>query len=201
MHGNNSSEKNPTRKVIIFKRWFDIIILSFIASLIYLVASLFLKPSLSEALSIFGIFPIWIQCPILILMFTLLWLPVIPYGSFSKKSFLPSIFFRYPPFWIACIFSLLTIIFLQPYIAIISGERITLTSPIVVLDAFAVVIVGAAMAVGYSTLIHWHTSSCVRRQENHEVETLQPVSEDSKALFQWIKEERPIETNDQDRLN
>ena len=202
MYFNNeaSGEKNPTRSAIIFKRWFDIILLSFVAPLIYFVVSLFFKPYFLKTASTIGLSPIWIQCTIYILVFALLWSPAVRYGSFSTKNFLPSLL-KYPPVWVACIFSMFGIFFLQPYVSIILGEPTTLVSPIIMLFAFSVVIAGAVIAVGYSKLIHWHSSSCDKRQENNEMESRKPITEDASALFQWIEEEKPIETIDQDRLN
>jgi hypothetical protein len=203
VHGKDNAKKNLTRRVIIFKRWFDIIILSFVALLIYFVISLFLnlKPAFFKDVSIIGISPIWIQCTIYILVFALLWSPAVRYGSFSTRSFLPSTFFKYPPFWLACIFSILAISFLQPYVSIISSESKTLVPPIIMFCAFGVVIAGAVIAVVYSKLIYWHSSSCDNLQENHKVESHQPITEDASALLQWIEEGKPIETTDKDRLN
>ena len=199
---NKSGHNNYSRGEIIFKRWFDLFLLSFVAIIIYFLFSLFLKPYYLIANSTIQTAPLWIQCLIYILIFSLLWFPAVSYGSFSIRSFLPSTFLKYPPVWLACIFSLLGIFFLQQYVSIISSEPITLMSPIIMLFAFGVVIAGAVTAVCYSKLIHWHSFSCDKRQENHEMESRNSVTEDARAaLFQWIEKEKPIETIDHDRLN
>jgi hypothetical protein len=108
---NKSSLSNYSRGEIIFKRWFDLFLLSFVALVIYFLFSLFLKPYYLIANSTIQTAPLWIQCLIYILIFSLLWFPAVSYGSFSIRSFLPSTFLKYPPVWLACIFSLLGIFF------------------------------------------------------------------------------------------
>jgi hypothetical protein len=202
-HGNNSSNMNLLQKVIIFKRWVDIILLSFLAFLTYFIISLFLilKPDFFIDMSAIGISPICLQCIIYALIFALLLSPAVRYGSFSLRSFLPSTFIKYPPFWLACILSLLAIYFLQPYISINSGKPITTVPPIIMFWAFGVVVAGVVIAVAYSKLIHWHTSSCDKYQANNITKTYQSITEDPNALLQWIEEEKPIQTNDQDILS
>jgi hypothetical protein len=185
----------PPRIKIICARWLDIFILTTVACLIYFLSSPFIEPRVSKFIATIGIYPLPLLWLIYSLILALLWWPVVRYGGFSVRGYL-----KYPPFWFACIIGTLIIWIFQQYNSDFSNWNATQDSLDALFGAFGTMATGVIASAICFKIIN-HTFERKRNFKDAEKIEEKPLTDNIESLLQWIKEETPIETPFQDRLN
>lgn len=193
--------KRASRWAIVLTRWLDIVLLAVVACLVYFLLRFAFGPHASKAVVIIGLLPLYVQWSVYSLIFAALWWFVVRCGGSSAKSFLTRAVFEYPPFWFACIFGIWAVWFIQSHTpAFLSGD-VALETPAAVFFALGAAAIVAAVTAGCHKLLERLTLSSERPQKNHIASQAKPIAEDIEALLQWIEEEAPIVTPDEDILN